>query len=414
MLKTVMILGAASGQIPFINICKKRGYRVVVVSPEGEYPGFALADEVVYADTADKITVLNTAKEYKIDAIMTDQTDVAVPTVAYVSEKMGLRSIGYQRAMVFSDKYSMRVAAYMNGTHVPEFFKANSEREAIDIIETMKLPVVVKPTRNSGSRGVRKISEPCEIEDAVKDAFAESRIKEIIIESFIQGREYLVDGLAIDNKYINTDIGEKEYFNLKGKYVSKMCMFTSAHAELNEIEKKVLLENKKLVEGLGLPFGITHAEYIYSDVDNEVYLVEIAARGGGVFLSSDLTPRASGINTNEILIDYVVEGKKTNVLELEFKKNVAAWRCFALRAGVVKDINGIEDTLKIPGVFKVCMEELYAGKRVSDIKDDKGKYGPILVEASSKNECKQIIKKAEKSLCVTTVNENNEISEMIW
>ena len=26
LLKNVMILGAASGQVPFVNICKKRGY----------------------------------------------------------------------------------------------------------------------------------------------------------------------------------------------------------------------------------------------------------------------------------------------------------------------------------------------------------------------------------------------------
>lgn len=412
-MKNVMILGAAAGQIPFIKICKSKGYNVIAVSPNGNYPGFDIADEIVYVDTSDKETILKKAIEMQIDAIMTDQTDVAVPSVAYVSEKMNLRSIGYHKAMIFTDKYSMRVEAQRNGIYVPVFYKANSESEAISIIETMNLPVVVKPTRNSGSRGVRKITEKSEIVDAVKDAFSESHISEIIIEKFIRGKEYLVNGFALNYRYINTDIGEKEYFDLKGKYISKMCMFTSAKGELDDVEKKVLCVNQKLVEGIGLPFGITHAEYIYSYDDNEVYLVEIAARGGGVFLSSDLTPRACGINTNELLIDYVVDGKTVNVKELEFDNRVTAWRCFSFKEGLIHSIDGVEETRQIPGVFNVCIDDLYIGKRIEEIKDDKGKYGPILIEASSKKACIEAMKRAEKTLSIRTEN-NSIISEMVW
>ncbi len=126
-MKNVMILGAAAGQIPFIKICKSKGYNVIAVSPNGNYPGFDIADEIVYVDTSDKETILKKAIEMQIDAIMTDQTDVAVPSVAYVSEKMNLRSIGYHKAMIFTDKYSMRVEAQRNGIYVPVFYKANSE-----------------------------------------------------------------------------------------------------------------------------------------------------------------------------------------------------------------------------------------------------------------------------------------------
>lgn len=408
-----MVLGAAEGQMPFMKICKDKGYYVIAVSPQGDYPGFEIADEIVYANTADKDTVFKYASKLGIDAITTDQTDVAVPTVAFVSEKMRLKTIGYHKAMIFSDKYSMRVEAQRCGIHVPKFYKANSETEAIGIIETMKLPIVVKPTRNSGSRGVRKITEAEEITEAVKDAFEESRINEIIIESFISGKEYLVDGFALDGKFINTDIGEKEYFDLKGKYVSKMCIFTSAKANISDVERKVLKENEKLIKRIGLPFGITHAEWIYSYEDNKVYLVEIAARGGGVFLSSDLTPCACGIHTNELLIDYLVEGIVTDINNLPFKKNVAAWRCFTLKPGIIDTIDGVEKTMEIPGVFKVCLSDLFVGKKVDEIKDDKGKYGPILVSASTKEKCRAIIKEAEKTLCITTKNGDN-ILGMVW
>mgnify|MGYP006922411079 CR=1 FL=1 len=45
---------------------------------------------------------------------------------------------------------------------------------------------------------------------------------------------------------------------------------------IEDKKEKMLLEaNKKLVETMGLKFGITHGEYIYSYKDQKVYLVEI-------------------------------------------------------------------------------------------------------------------------------------------
>lgn len=53
----------------------------------------------------------------------------------------------------------------------------------------------------------------------------------------------------------------------------------------NEAEIDVVKTNTELVNAFNLPFGITHAEYIYSEKRHKTYLVEIAARGGGyIFL----------------------------------------------------------------------------------------------------------------------------------
>ncbi len=51
--------------------------------------GFKYADFTGVMDVRDKEKNLALAKEYKIDAVLTDQSDIAVPTVAYVAEQMG-------------------------------------------------------------------------------------------------------------------------------------------------------------------------------------------------------------------------------------------------------------------------------------------------------------------------------------
>jgi len=46
----VMVLGAGRGQLPIINLFHYYGQKVLVVSPNGDYPGFKVADDVIYED----------------------------------------------------------------------------------------------------------------------------------------------------------------------------------------------------------------------------------------------------------------------------------------------------------------------------------------------------------------------------
>lgn len=411
--KKVMILGAGEGQVPFIKICKDRGDKVIAVSIPGDYPGFALSDKNYFIDTRNKEEILRVAVSEKIDAILTDQTDVSVTTVAYVSEKLGLRGIGYNTSLKFTNKYLMREAAEKTGVAVPKFKKVESIEEALSVAEKIGYPVMIKPTDSSGSRGVYKICSPDELEKNFIISKNFSTKGEVIIEQFITGREYLVDGFAMDNKYINLDFGVKEYFDSKNVFVSKMCMFMSASCSHSDIEEKVLNTNKKLVEGMKLKFGITHAEYLYNEADGNVYLVEVAARGGGVFLSSDITPTATGFNSNKVLIDYVVDGKSFDIDNIVLKDNISAWVCFSFPTGNIIDIKGIEATKNICGVYKVDMRDVYIGKQTHVLRDDGDKYGPILIVASSREECYDIIDQVKKTISIK-VKTNDSIENLIW
>lgn len=412
-MKKVMLLGAGNGQMPFLKICKEKGYYVIVVSIDGDYPCFKEADKTYHIDTRNKEEILKAAQQERIDAIITDQTDVSVPAVAYVAEKMGLRGIGYETALKFTDKYEMRKAAKQAGVGVPDFDKATTLDEALKISHRMGFPLIIKPTDSSGSRGVTKINSEEELRTNFDLSKKYSSAGTVIVEQFIEGKEYLVDGFAMGHKYINLDLGEKEYFNVPNIFVSKMCMFSSAAKETDRVGKMVLEANKKLVTHIGLKFGITHAEYLYSEKEDKVYLVEVAARGGGVYLSSHITPAATGFDTNRALIEYAVEGKETDIETLVLDKNVSAWVCFSFPDGVISNISGVEETEKTDGVYLLDMHGLYKDKNVSHLCDDSGKHGPVLIFGESKEECYGIIEKVKKTLKIDILTENG-IKPMIW
>ena len=88
-----MILGAGTYQVPLIQTAKDMGLYTIVVSRPGNYQGFALADKVYELDTRDQEGILQAAREEKIDGICTSGTDVAVATIGYVCEQLGLSGI---------------------------------------------------------------------------------------------------------------------------------------------------------------------------------------------------------------------------------------------------------------------------------------------------------------------------------
>ena len=82
MRKKLMILGAGVYQMPLIEEAIKQ-CEVLLVAPKIEEEIKKLVDYYFLCDVTKKESILEIAKKEKIDGIITDQTDIAVRTVAY-------------------------------------------------------------------------------------------------------------------------------------------------------------------------------------------------------------------------------------------------------------------------------------------------------------------------------------------
>ncbi len=100
----LMIVGTGKFQVPIIGQAKQMGFETIVISIGGNYPGLSIADRSCEVDVREKETILEIAKREGICGIVTDQTDMTVPTVAYVAEKMRLPGIGYECALRITNK----------------------------------------------------------------------------------------------------------------------------------------------------------------------------------------------------------------------------------------------------------------------------------------------------------------------
>ena len=412
--KKVLILGAVQGEVPLVEAFQELGYYVIVAGKGSNYPCCSIADKFYDVDIMNYELILKIAKEENVSAVTSNVVERAIRVVAYVTEKLGLESIGYEIAQIFTNKYKMRQAAEKAGVGVPKYTEVSNVEQALDFAKSCKYPLIIKPVDNGGSKGIQKVESDeqlvCYFNESLKMSVSDASV---IIEQFIEGEEYIVDAFTHNYTCDNTDLSTKRKFNLSKNFVSKAVIIQDADSCDTKVEKALLETNKKLVEGIGLRFGITHGEYIYNQKEDKVYLVEITARGGGVYLASHLTPLATGINVNKLLalysLGYDVLGEK----HLKLKKGSAAWYAFALPEGEIVSVEGIVQAKTIPGVYDIIDSSFYVGKKVKELVDDSGKFGPIIISAETRDKCDEVFGEVQEVLKIG-VKTADGLRGIIW
>jgi D-alanine-D-alanine ligase len=142
------------------------------------------------------------------------------------------------------------------------------------IIKQIGLPAFVKPNNGGSSFGISKITEEHQITPAINKAFQED--SEVLIESFLPGREFSHGILKINNDFLDLPVTEikshTEFFDYEAKYKGLSDEITPA--DLSEALIKQLKEKSKRIYDLLGCKGMIRIDYILGD-DQQFYLLEI-------------------------------------------------------------------------------------------------------------------------------------------
>lgn len=403
-----MILGAGMYQVPIIERAKERGIYTVAVSPDGDYPGLTIADKVYYYDVRDEKKVLEAAQAEKIDGITTDQTDVAVRTVAYVAEQMGLPGIGYETAVLFTDKNLMRETSKKLGLPTIPSWKVASLEEAMEKFRILNSVAIIKPVDSQGSRGVYRIESTEELLEKYSQAERFSRAGSVIIEKYIDGTEFEVDSIVANYNAETLMYADLEPYTVEGIFASTTRLYPSI--ESDEVVEKLLDINKRTIEGFGLKQGLTHSEYM-RDQDGEIYLIEAAARGGGTFISSKIAELQSGINTADFLIDIAL-GNRTTVPDFQTNQCHSGYVTFYLPEGEIISDEGVEEVQAMECVCKTTLDTIAIGVKTQTFSDKTSRYA-VIVKGTSRSDLLNNISEIRDRLKIK-VNTISGVKGPIW
>ncbi|WP_341659661.1 D-alanine--D-alanine ligase [Blattabacterium cuenoti] len=207
--------------------------------------------------------------------------------------------------VTFNKKYCLTLLKYFGiNTAKSYFLNKNQVFCKKKILTQVGLPCFVKPNRSGSSLGISKVYEEKYLFNAVQKAFIED--EEILIESYLEGKEVSVGVFSFKNEIIVLPITEiisqNDFFDFESKYSGKSQEITPAKLFPN-IENQIRKIAKKVYNFLNLS-GITRAEYII--VNEEPFFLEINTIPG--LSEESIFPKQlkiAGISLSEVLTNSI-------------------------------------------------------------------------------------------------------------
>jgi biotin carboxylase len=278
--KTLMVVGAGFGQLPAILTAKKMGLRVVAIDRNADALGMKHADAALPIDVLDIDGAVEAGRRYKIDGIMTMQTELPVPTIGAVVDELGLNGVRFDVAKTCTNKVEMRRKFAERKIPQPDFRIASTCEDADDAVKEITFPCVTKPADNSGSRGITKVTNMNGIESAFMRAIRYSRQGKILVEEFVEGIEVGAQCFSIN--------GHCEKVLVHNDTMSRPpCMIPTGHSFPSMLDDKTLGETEEAiaatVDALGIETGPSNVDLILNK-DFQPVVLEVGARIGATCL----------------------------------------------------------------------------------------------------------------------------------
>lgn len=378
MSKKIMILGASILQLPAIQKAKEMGLQIVAVDMNPDALGFkeeGVIREVV--STIDIPAVVECAKKHRIDGIMTLASDAPMRTVAAVSKELGLVGITEETALKATNKACMREALKQYGVPIPEFYKVSNREEYSAAVAKFKAPFIVKPTDNSGSRGIIKIDDITNeklIFEAYDYSKSSSRNGDVIVEEYMNGPEVSVETLTVN--------GECYVIQITDKITTGAPHFVEmGHTQPSQLDEETQLRISEVAKlankAVGITNGPSHTEIIVTKDGPKI--VELGARLGGDCITTHLVPLSTGVDMVECCIKIAL-GEKPS-----FEKSInlgSAIRYIKTEIGTINSIDGLNDAEQIEGVRQISI--VYGvGEKAVEITSSLNRIGFVIAQSDT-------------------------------
>ncbi len=369
-MKKIAIIGANEFQNKLILKAKELGCETHVFAWKSGDIGEKTADFFYPISIVEKEKILQECKKIKPDAVVSIASDLAVITVNYVADALGLNCNNPSDSLICTNKFEMRKALKNSGIKTPEFQKINKPED----LRINKFPLVVKPTDRSGSRAISLVNNKEELEQAVTSAVDNSFEKNAIVEEVIEGNEYSCECISYH--------GEHHFLTITKKYTTGFpkCIETG-HIQPSDLSDSQIDKVKQIVfkglEALNIKNGASHTEFKIDDEDN-IGIIEIGARMGGDCIGSDLVKISTGYDFVKMVIDVAL-GQKPSFERVNEPK-----------IAVIKFIFSKEDLEKVKQIEKETPELVYYKSKIEDmgheIIDSSSRYGFYIFALNSMEE----------------------------
>lgn len=312
-MKKLLVLAAGILQVPIIKRAREVGYYVIAADGNPNAVGLQYADKQICANITSEEEMVAIAKQEQIDGVIHPCSEVSMNVMGRIHDELNLSGVSRKQAVVATNKHLMREAFKKGDAPSPISILAKSAEDAWEQFMAMPGDAILKPSRNSGSRGIAKVSKGSNgVSEVSKEDFyklydialEESRDNSVLIEQFIEGPEFSVEIIVWEGKVNVLTVTDKKTTEAP-HFVELGHNQPSCFPE----ETVALIKDAAVrgVKALGVDKCACHAEVKVQD--GKAYLMEIGARMGGDFISTVLTRLSTGIDMVAAAIDCALNIK---------------------------------------------------------------------------------------------------------
>lgn len=184
-----------------------------------------------------------------------------------------------------------------------------SDRDQLAELKDRPFPQVVKPTTSAGTDGVRVVIDNDELAAAVDLSLGAvnalgRRNERLVVQEYIQGTEYVVDGFVYGDLWRAAAICryEKDLVNGVPIYRSLIWLERDAIPQVDRLEAYV----SAIFAALGVRIGCFHAEFFRTDDDWVMIEIGMRPHGGG---HPRFTEMVAGTSQIEMELDGATDGR---------------------------------------------------------------------------------------------------------
>lgn len=376
--KRILLLGGSYAQIPIIKEAKNRGWYVITCDYLPENPGHKLADKYFNISTTDYEGILRVAREIKPDFVFAYASDPAAPVAAYVSEQLGLPGNPYKSVQILAEKDLFRNFLFENGFSTPQSVTINEKDNVIEKVKPLTLPFIIKPTDSSGSKGVKRIENINQLENAFQSALVFSRKKKVIAEEFIDNEiaDLHGDAFILEGEMVFSSLGDHLYSqNSQFNPIGTLWPTNKPRDIVEKINKEVA----NIIKKCGFRNGGVNIEARINK-NNELFIMEIGPRSGGHFVPQAIK-YATGFDMVKAFLDRLT-GEAIMIPD-NIEKYSAYYAIHSHEAGILKKISVREE---LSQYIKEYHQYLQIGDEVKSFDQAGAAIGIILLAFNSRIE----------------------------
>ena len=313
--KKLLIISSDGNDLPLVEAGRSLGAYIICCDRYSDYsvsPAKAIADEAWDIDYSETETVAQKCRERGVDGLIAGYGEDRVLAASRISQTIGRPFYATPEQIELTrNKVLFKRICREHGIPTPNDYQI-AFPITDDQLESIRFPVIVKPSDNGGRKGISICHTKEELRAAADLALENAKYKAIVVEDFLSGVE-LSAVYTISDGIISLSCLNDKYPSEDSECDGILCAFVCAPSRfLDQYVDSIDGKIKTLLKDIGVSNGVATFQMIVSG--GTIFVFEMGLRING---NNDFTiiEREHGLNYCKMLINYSLTGSMGQSLE---------------------------------------------------------------------------------------------------